>query len=215
MAKQSFLMYCDYRQHFLLLSKEQQSDLLMFIFDYVETREAPNIDDKLVAMAFSFIKSNLDRDFDKYDKICNRNRNNGLRGGRPKNPVGYPETQGNPEKPRETQRNPEKPKKADTDTDIENDTDKKKKKKVYKKKKFTPPTLEEVKKYCKSRNNNVNPKRFFDFYETADWFDSEGKKVANWKQKVITWEGNDNSRRPTRSSTKPWVGEDYASKIHI
>ena len=109
MAKQSFLMYCDYRQHFLLLSKEQQSDLLMFIFDYVETREAPNIDDKLVAMAFSFIKSNLDRDFDKYDKICNRNRNNGLRGGRPKNPVGYPETQGNPEKPRETQRNPKKP----------------------------------------------------------------------------------------------------------
>ena len=90
-----------------------------------------------------------------------------------------------------------------------------KKKKVYKKKKFTPPTLEEVKKYCKSRNNDVDPKQFFDFCKTADWVDSKGQKVLSWKQKVITWEGGNNSRKPARSSTKPWVGGDYASKIHF
>ena len=57
-----------------------------------------------------------------------------------------------------------------------------------KRKPFAPPTLEEVEAYCKSRNNNVDAKRFFDFFDAADWVDSKGNKVRNWKQKVITWE---------------------------
>jgi hypothetical protein len=53
---------------------------------------------------------------------------------------------------------------------------------------FTPPTLEEVEAYCKSRNNNVDAKRFFDYFDASDWVDGKGNKVRNWKQKVITWE---------------------------
>lgn len=53
---------------------------------------------------------------------------------------------------------------------------------------FTPPTLEEIEAYCKSRNNGVDAKRFFDYFTAADWVDSKGNKVRNWKQKVITWE---------------------------
>jgi hypothetical protein len=55
-------------------------------------------------------------------------------------------------------------------------------------KEFIPPTLEEIEAYCKSRNNNVDAKRFFDFFDASDWVDSKGNKVRNWKQKVITWE---------------------------
>ena len=55
-------------------------------------------------------------------------------------------------------------------------------------KEFIAPTLEEVEAYCKSRKNNVDAKRFFDFFDAADWVDSKGNKVRNWKQKVITWE---------------------------
>lgn len=57
-------------------------------------------------------------------------------------------------------------------------------------KEFTPPTLEEIQAYCKKRNNKVDAQKFFDFYNEAEWKDSEGKKVRSWKQKVITWEGN-------------------------
>jgi hypothetical protein len=53
---------------------------------------------------------------------------------------------------------------------------------------FIPPTLEEVEAYCKSRNNNVDAKRFFDYFDASDWVDGKGNKVRNWKQKVITWE---------------------------
>ena len=61
-------------------------------------------------------------------------------------------------------------------------------------------SLAEIEDYCKERNSSVDPKRFYDFYSTPDptrgnktWLDTNGKEVRNWKQKVITWEGRDNS----------------------
>ncbi len=65
---------------------------------------------------------------------------------------------------------------------------------------FTPPTREEVEKYCKERNNGVDAKKFFDFYDAADWIDSKGNPVRNWKQKVITWESKKTERNDTNGS---------------
>lgn len=53
---------------------------------------------------------------------------------------------------------------------------------------FVPPTLEEVQSYCIERNNNVDAKAFYDYFNEGDWKDSQGNKVKNWKQKIITWE---------------------------
>ncbi|MEG2193150.1 MAG: DUF4373 domain-containing protein, partial [Oscillospiraceae bacterium] len=53
---------------------------------------------------------------------------------------------------------------------------------------FIPPTLDEVTEYCKQRKNNVEAKRFVDYYSANDWVDGKGNKVKNWKQKLITWE---------------------------
>ncbi len=54
---------------------------------------------------------------------------------------------------------------------------------------FIAPTLEEVEEYCKERNNNVDPKKFYDYYNVAGWKDAKGNPVKNWKQKMIAnWE---------------------------
>ena len=63
-----------------------------------------------------------------------------------------------------------------------------KEKEIYKEKENKKPTLEEIQEYCKERNNNVNAKQFFDYYEVNNWIDNKGNKVKNWKQKLITWE---------------------------
>ena len=55
-------------------------------------------------------------------------------------------------------------------------------------KRFIPPTLEEVEKYCQERKNNVDAKKFFDYFTASDWVDAKGNPVRNWKQKIITWE---------------------------
>lgn len=62
---------------------------------------------------------------------------------------------------------------------------------------FIPPTLEDVEEYCKKRNNNVNPSKFYDYYSVSNWVDGSGKKIKNWKQKVITWERNNPKKEDT------------------
>lgn len=56
-------------------------------------------------------------------------------------------------------------------------------------KRFTPPTVEEVRAYCIERNNNVDAERFVDYYESKGWL--IGKiKMKSWKAAVRTWERN-------------------------
>lgn len=56
-------------------------------------------------------------------------------------------------------------------------------------KRFVPPTLQEVRDYCEERNNNVDYKKFYEYYSIANWKDSKGNPVKNWKQKMIAnWE---------------------------
>ena len=75
---------------------------------------------------------------------------------------------------------------------------------------FIAPTIEEIKEYCISRNNNVDPERFFDYYETNGWKDKDNKQIKNWKQKVITWEG----RTPNKQEEilPNWFDKDIPKK---
>jgi uncharacterized protein YdaU (DUF1376 family) len=52
---------------------------------------------------------------------------------------------------------------------------------------FTPPTLEEVSEYCKSRGNNIDPVKFHAHYTANGW--RVGKNPMKvWKAAVVTWE---------------------------
>ena len=52
---------------------------------------------------------------------------------------------------------------------------------------FSPPSVEEVRAYCESRKNNVDPESFINFYESKGWM--VGKtKMKDWKASVRTWE---------------------------
>jgi len=85
-GKSSFVLYTDYWQHLELLTTGERGELITAIFDYIRTGELPKLDGGS-RMAFSFIRAQLDRDTEKYEAICERNRSNGGKGGRPpKNP---------------------------------------------------------------------------------------------------------------------------------
>ena len=72
------------------------------------------------------------------------------------------------------------------------------KKEIYKEKRFKKPTLEEVKEYCKERNNNVDPERFINFYESKDWYIGKNK-MKDWKACIRTWERNNKKEEDTPS----------------
>ncbi|MDF2543450.1 MAG: Uncharacterized protein K0S47_3168 [Herbinix sp.] len=63
---------------------------------------------------------------------------------------------------------------------------------------FTPPTLEEVKKYCNERSNNVDAERFIDFYSSKGWMVGKNK-MKDWKACVRTWERD----KKDKSQTNP------------
>ena len=78
-------------------------------------------------------------------------------------------------------------------TDKEEDKEKdKEKEKKSESKRFTPPTVDEVKAYCSERNNNVDAQRFVDYYTSNGWLVGKNK-MKDWKAAVRTWERNNTS----------------------
>ena len=71
---------------------------------------------------------------------------------------------------------------------------------------FIPPTLEEVTEYCSERKNNVDPKKFYEYYSVANWKDAKGNPVKNWKQKMIAnWEkGKPKEEEKPKRYEVPW-----------
>lgn len=57
------------------------------------------------------------------------------------------------------------------------------------KKKFTPPTVEEVRAYCLERKNSVDAEKFVNYYSSNGWMVGRNK-MKDWKASVRTWEKN-------------------------
>ena len=54
-----------------------------------------------------------------------------------------------------------------------------------------PKTFQKVEDYIREKKLNVNPKAFWEYFEAGEWYDSTGKPVLCWKQKLLTWHGRD------------------------
>ena len=61
-------------------------------------------------------------------------------------------------------------------------------------KKFISPSIEEVKKYCIERNNNIDAEHFVNYYDSIGWMVGKNK-MKDWKAAVRTWERNDKSKK--------------------
>ena len=117
--KDSFILYTSFYEPIQILSVEEKALLLEMIFEHHRSGNIPETDSIPVKILWLMIKQQFDRDGEKYDRVVERNQENGKKGGRPRknpeNPLGY----------KETQKNPKEPKKADNDTvyDTVYDTD--------------------------------------------------------------------------------------------
>lgn len=105
------------------LTAEEIGYLVQAMMNYTRTGVEPDFTDRALRMQWKAIRARLDFDAAAYEARCEKNRQNGAKGGRPKNPQKPTETEQNPQKPKKTQRFLEKPKKADIDNDIDTDID--------------------------------------------------------------------------------------------
>jgi hypothetical protein len=80
--KKSFVFYLSWRSAINLLNDSQKAELLNAIFDYV-SGEPIFINDGGVNICFEFIKSDIERDLEKWKNIKNKRSEAGKKGGRP------------------------------------------------------------------------------------------------------------------------------------
>lgn len=78
--RDSFVLYTAYAEHINRLNIEQRGVLLTAIFNYENELDLPPMDG-ITDMAFSFIKSQLDRDYEKYLKKVEGRKNAGKASG--------------------------------------------------------------------------------------------------------------------------------------
>ena len=92
----------------------------------------------------------------------------------------------------------------DIEAEKEKDIDKEKKPL----KRFTAPTLEEVKEYCSERKNNVDAERFINYYTANGW--KVGKNpMKDWKAAVRSWERNDFGKPKTAETEHSFDLDDF------
>jgi predicted HTH transcriptional regulator len=74
-------------------------------------------------------------------------------------------------------------------------------------KRFTKPSLEEVRAYCAERKNNVNAEKFIDYYESNGW--KVGKNpMKDWKAAVRNWEKS-NFAKPDNKDYSKCQNDDF------
>lgn len=121
-GKSSFILYSDL-VHIIekIIERDRQNgtnnsgELFFHILEYVNDRKPEPVND-IVDLTFEPIKQSLKRQLKTWEAVCERNKINGSKGGRPKNPK-------KPKKASGLNKNPKKPKKADSDSDNDSDND--------------------------------------------------------------------------------------------
>lgn len=180
--KRRFYMYSAWERPMSKLTDEQLGKFLRIYYQMQLTGDTDvDSEDPMVDMMLEVVREQVTFDVRAYDRKCAVNKENGAKSH-----------QTNPEEPKQTQTVPNG---VDSDSDTEIDSeiepeigiDSERLRSGESKKRFRPPTVEEVEAYCFERNNKVDAERFVDFYASNGW--RVGKNpMKDWKAAVRTWE---------------------------
>ena len=179
--KKSFVMYDEWGTLFTSLSDEVAGELIKAIFRH-SRGEQPVIEDEVLRATFEMIAARIDTDKQKYNEIAEK-RAAAAKARIDKQMIS------NDIKCEQMEANAtDKDKDKEKDKDIIiNDNNKKSRR-------FTPPSLQEVRDYCSQRGNKVDPEQFIDFYESKGW-KVGAAAMKDWKAAVRTWEKRDTVRK--------------------
>ena len=143
--KKSFVLYHNYFNQLLMLNMMERGELITAIFQYETCGKQTMELSPLADMLFSIIKDTLDRDREQYLRVCEINKENGKKGGRPKKQKIDEETERFFEKPKKPDNDNEND--IDIDIDIDSDIDNGKEKEIEHSPTPAPQEMQKIKKY--------------------------------------------------------------------
>lgn len=177
--KKSFILYHSHFDFVSPLSVNQRGDLLTAIFAHERGEELPRLDGE-TNMAFIGIRQDLDRNKEKYARICEINSENGRKGGRPpknekterllKKPNGFSE---------------KRAKASESLCENDNKSERRNEERV-KKESFSVPSVDEVDAFCKANGYSIDAQTFVDHYTSNGWMVGRSK-MKDWQAAVRNW----------------------------
>lgn len=193
MALESFNAYHSYLDTMEALNDAECGRLFRALLEYSATGAAPELrgNERFV---FPGMRSQIDRDIEKYNAKCARNRENGEKGGGHL-PPNAPERHRTPPKDKDKDKDKDKEKNKDKDISFPPDG-------VKDSARAHHPTVEEVVAYCRERGNSVDAERFVDFYASKGW-KVGNQPMKDWKACVRTWERREDKPKQTGRFATP------------
>lgn len=176
------------------LTAEEKGCLIDAVVAYASGKEYEHLLTGGCKIAFRFLKGQVDR-----NAKISESRSAAGSSKREQN-----ESNGNKPEQNESNFPKEEEKEKEEDKEKENKRERKR---------FTPPTLEEVSEYCTTRKNGINPQHFIDYYTARGWELKPGQKVKDWRACVRTWEEREKSRQVTpikRGSAQDYTQREYS-----
>lgn len=236
--KNSFVFHADWIKPISCLPQDKILDLLTVMTEFASTGEDPEIEDPMVKILFTSFQSRMESDRKNYFESRKRRSTAMKKAWEKKNiesieSIESIETSSNYKNLEESIETNSNYKNVEESIESSNNCSvnnvigsgivtgivtgnvngsdiKKEKEKENKSKRFVPPSFEEVKAYCLERQNNIDPQKFIDHYESVGWKKSSGTKVVDWKACVRTWEGRDNNYGGASTPRRSAVSEFFA-----
>lgn len=172
------------------LSDKQAGTLFKAVLKYAALGQEPiGLEDGMVAVAFDFVRRDLDYTNAKYQATCEKRRAAVQKRWESESIQKYTNVykcinqDTNVYKAIHKKKNENEKKNTHTSINASESNNKKH---------FIKPTLEEVQAYCKERNNAVNAQTFVDFYESKGW-KIGATPMKDWRAAVRTWERRENN----------------------
>ena len=78
------LFYYEWEESFEELSDSEYRQMIQAIQKYAKTGELPKFEDRTMRSVFKLVRKAIDRNTERYDKKCQKNKENGRLGGAPK-----------------------------------------------------------------------------------------------------------------------------------
>lgn len=199
-GKKSFIAYSDWKATFDELSDEDAGRLIKHIFAYVND-ENPVTDNVLIRVAFAQFKQTLKRDLVKWNEQLQQRRDAGKRSAEKR---ALEKSNERSTVVESRQRNSTDSVSVSVSDNVNDNASEKEIKKRERANKFAPPTQSEVISYFLEKGyTQESACKAFDYYDVANWADSKGAKIKNWKQKMIAVWFKEENKAGYRNPNQP------------
>ena len=173
---------------------ECRNRVILAIVEYQLTGVDPVLDDGVAAIAFAYIKPNVDRMAQFRRQQAERRKSSSSSS---KSTKTEPELTEN----NRTETDGDQYSKSKSESKSKSKSESKNNQESDARKAAPAPSVLEIENFCKAKGiANVDPQKFYDYYTPRGWRTAQGNPVRDWQAQLLTWSARENEATPSATT---------------